>query len=67
MSTNLDVLEPILDVHEIQGNVLAGFNKDHQTLLGLLIRNKENTKQWIQSISNRISALYEVHNFQCGF
>ena len=67
MSTNLDVLEPILDVHDIQGNVLAGFNKDHQTLLGLLLRNKEIAKQWIQSISNRISALYEVHNFNVVF
>ena len=67
MSTDIDIVEPILDVDDIQGNVLAGFNKDHQTLLGLLIKNKENAKQWIQSISNRISTLYEVHNFNKDF
>jgi hypothetical protein len=26
-------IEPVLDVDEIQGNILGGFNKDHQALL----------------------------------
>ena len=30
--------EPVLDLEEIQGNILAGFNKDHQILLLLQIR-----------------------------
>lgn len=35
MSTNLDALEPILMIDEIQGNILGGFNKDHQAVIAL--------------------------------
>jgi hypothetical protein len=33
MSSELDILEPILMADEIQGNVLGGFNKDHQAIM----------------------------------
>jgi Dyp-type peroxidase family len=58
-----DLLEPVLDVHEIQGNILAGFNKDHQTLLGFAIEDPNQAKKWIGLLSKQISALYEVQNF----
>ena len=29
------VREPLLDMDDIQGNILAGFNKDHQYLVAL--------------------------------
>jgi Dyp-type peroxidase family len=35
MSSAFDLLEPILKADEIQGNVLGGFNKDHQAVLPL--------------------------------
>src|SRR5258708_37998166 len=33
--------EPVLAVNNIQGNILAGFNKDHQTHLYLRIQERE--------------------------
>ena len=63
MSSDFNQVEPVLDIHNIQGNILAGFNKDHQTLLGFLIGDSNKAKEWIKLISNRISTLYEVHSF----
>ena len=63
MSSNFNQVEPVLDIHNIQGNILVGFNKDHQTLLGFLIGDNNKAKEWIKLISNRISTLYEVYHF----
>ena len=35
MSSDFELLEPVLAVDEIQGNILVGFNKDHQAVLPL--------------------------------
>jgi Dyp-type peroxidase family len=35
MSAAFDLLEPVLAAEEIQGNILGGFNKDHQAVLPL--------------------------------
>ena len=61
--TPSDLLEPILDVHDIQGNILAGFNKDHRTFLGLGIGDPAQAKKWIGLISDQISTMYEVYNY----
>lgn len=67
MSSEFNQVEPVLDIHNIQGNILAGFNKDHQTLLGFLIGDSNKAKEWIKLISNRISTLYEVYYFNKVF
>jgi Dyp-type peroxidase family len=61
---NHDLLEPVLDVNEIQGNIIPGFNKDHETLLFFEIVDVSQAKKWIGLISNQISTLYEVQNFK---
>jgi Dyp-type peroxidase family len=61
-STNIE--EPILDISNIQGNVLAGFNKNYQMLLFLEIVNSVQTKSWLQQIAPRIANLEEVITFK---
>ena len=61
--TPVDLLEPILDVHDIQGNILVGFNKDHRTFLGLAIDDPAQAKKWIGLISDQVSTMYEVYNY----
>jgi Dyp-type peroxidase family len=63
MKESSDTLEPILDTREIQGNILAGFNKDHQSLLGFTIQDAAMAKRWIGLISSYISTLFEVYHF----
>jgi Dyp-type peroxidase family len=55
--------EPILEVDEIQGNILAGFNKDHQVLLGLRIRGLEAARAWLARIEPEIATTAEVLRF----
>lgn len=64
MATPSD-LEPLLEWDDIQGNVLGGFNKDHQTLLGLSFGgNAGNAKRFLSNIQGRITALREVVLFK---
>lgn len=56
-------LEPKLDVDEIQGNIIPGFNKDHVLLIGLTINNVDKAKKWISNIVDNISTCNEVYNF----
>jgi len=55
--------EPVLDVDQIQGNILAGFSKDHQTLLFLKITDATTCKQWLKTIIPFIATLEEVLAF----
>ncbi|PRT15101.1 Dyp-type peroxidase [Bacillus wiedmannii] len=55
--------EPILDVQDIQGNILAGFNKDFQNLLFLNIVDSKATKTWLRELIPQISSLNEVLRF----
>jgi Dyp-type peroxidase family len=64
MSSDFNQVEPVLDIHNIQGNILVGFNKDHRTLLGFLIGDSNKAKEWIKLISDRISTLDEVYQFK---
>lgn len=69
--------EELLDGREIQGNILAGFNKDHQVFLFLRIeRNGESepgpetvsaVKAWLRALAPQISSLNEVHRFNALF
>lgn len=55
--------EELLAVHEIQGNILAGFNKDHQHFLFLRIHDREIAKRWLQTLAPRIATTAEVLAF----
>jgi len=59
----VDTNEPVLDVRDIQGNILAGFNKDFQNLLFVEIIQPEAAKIWLKSLVPQISSLDEVLRF----
>jgi Dyp-type peroxidase family len=55
--------EDVLDVRNIQGNILAGFNKDHQALLFLKITDPIRAKAWLRFVAPCIAAMDEVLSF----
>jgi Dyp-type peroxidase family len=55
--------EPQLEVDEIQGNILAGFNKDNQTLIFLEIENPTRFKVWLRAIIPFVATTDEVLQF----
>ena len=55
--------EPLLEIHDIQGNVLAGFNKDHQALIAIAIRDVASARRWLGRIAGAISSTAEVLQF----
>ncbi len=62
-AATLGVDEGLLDVDDIQGNILAGFNKDHQLLIALSIREISAAKAWLARVAPYISSLSEVGQF----
>ena len=56
--------EPVLDVREIQGSVLVGFNKDHQYFIFLEITKMDVTKRWLQLLVPRIATTDETLAFR---
>jgi hypothetical protein len=55
--------EPVLNVDNIQGNILGGFNKDHQTLVFLRIDNVDLFRSWFGNQVRSIATLAEVLTF----
>src|SRR5512136_2658547 len=55
--------EPVLAVDQIQGNILAGFNKDFQTLVFLHIERAEDFKLWLAAQIDFIATTAEVLAF----
>jgi Dyp-type peroxidase family len=55
--------EPVLAVDQIQGNVLAGFNKDFQTLIFLHIDRPRDFKPWLAAQVDFIATTAEVLAF----
>ena len=55
--------EPVLDVRNIQGNILAGFNKDFQTLIFLRITHPEEFKVWLKELTPFVATTSEVLAF----
>jgi Dyp-type peroxidase family len=55
--------EPLLHVWDIQGNIVAGFNKDFQTLLFLRIDDPQLFKAWLASFADLIATAEEVIAF----
>src|SRR5215468_6202668 len=58
-----EVKEPELEVDQIQGNVLAGFNKDNQTLIFLEIHEPKKFKRWLRAITPFVATTEEVLQF----
>jgi Dyp-type peroxidase family len=56
--------EPVLDVDEIQGNSLVGFNKNHEVFLFLEITDVAVTKRWLKSLVPRIATVSETLAFR---
>lgn len=61
-SVNLPT-EDLLEINDIQGNSLAGFNKDFQLFLCLKIHDASSAKTWIRNITPRIATVAEVLMF----
>src|SRR3954470_11875394 len=59
--------EPLLDIDDIQGNILAGFNKDRQILIALAIRDVTGARRWLRRITGGISSTAEVLQFNTLF
>ena len=55
--------EPVFDVDNIQGNSIAGFSKDFQTLLVLTIDDVAAFKPWLQGMVPFIASAAEVIAF----
>jgi len=58
-----DIEEPELEVDQIQGNILAGFNKDNQTLIFLKIQEPKKFKRWLRAITPFVATMEEVLQF----
>src|SRR4051812_45464904 len=52
--------EPVLDMNDIQGNSLVGFNKDHQAFLFLRFGPAENARQWVKQLAPRVATAEEL-------
>ena len=55
--------EPVLDMDEIQGNIIPGFQKDFETLLFLRITDPQQCKEWIKHMTPFIATAEEVLTF----
>src|SRR5205823_5802516 len=63
---NLDCL-PLRMSTEIQGNILAGFNKDHQWFLLLRFADQERGRAWLGAVTPDISTTRDVASFNQAF
>jgi Dyp-type peroxidase family len=55
--------EPALKLDDIQGNILAGFNKDHQCFLFVNFASGGDPKGWLAGISSEVASTAEVNVF----
>ncbi|MBA3924382.1 MAG: hypothetical protein H0X31_22835, partial [Nostocaceae cyanobacterium] len=55
--------EPVLAIHNIQGNILGGFNKDNQTLIFFELEFPFAFKAWLKTQIQFISTASEVIAF----
>jgi Dyp-type peroxidase family len=49
-----------LKLHDIQGNILAGFNNDHQRFLFLRIDDAHKAKTWLKNLIPKVSTTAQV-------
>jgi Dyp-type peroxidase family len=58
-----DQIDPNLQLDEIQGNVLAGFNKDHEALIFVRFGDTGPAQGWIGQLARRVATSKEVIAF----
>jgi Dyp-type peroxidase family len=62
--------EPVYDAEaaaDIQGNIVPGFNKDHQHFLFLRFGGIDGAREWVGWLAPRITAMDEVLDFRREF
>jgi len=52
-----------LDLNQIQGNILGGFDKDCQTFLFLRFADKKSARDWVGSIAGEVATADEMAKF----
>jgi Dyp-type peroxidase family len=55
--------DPQINLANVQGNVLAGFNKDHQRLLFFQFGDRESARRWLATIVDETATSEEVLAF----
>ena len=55
--------EVVLDIHDIQGNIFVGFNKDQQLLIALRLRDIAAARYWLGRILPYVNSVAEVGQF----
>jgi Dyp-type peroxidase family len=55
--------DPDLNLENIQGNVLAGFNKDHQRMVFFRVGDRDRARRWLGTILDEIASSEEVLAF----
>lgn len=63
MTNFLDDPDIQVNLDQIQGNTLAGFNKDYETLLFLHFGEPSGAKQWLVEAVGNIATMREVLDF----
>jgi Dyp-type peroxidase family len=58
--------EPPLRADQIQGNVIPGFNTDHQRLVGFAIHDVARARAWLADQARGVTTLAEVHAWRRG-
>ena len=53
--------------HEVQGNVLAAFNKDHQVFLLLNFTDAQGARQWLKTVEPLVATTNQVETFNEQF
>lgn len=61
------ISEPVLEVDEIQGNVIPGFNKDYQAFVFLEVADLPRAKAWLASMVDNIATMREVLEYSRRF
>src|SRR5262245_26455665 len=55
--------DPAIALEDIQGNSLAGFNKDNQAFLLVRIRDAAGARAWLRTLAPRVFPLSQVQRF----
>ncbi|MEZ4295049.1 MAG: hypothetical protein R3B70_08720 [Polyangiaceae bacterium] len=59
-TASVHIPEPVLDADEIQGNIVPGFNKPHQTYIGLRIDDVAAARKFLRLLAGEISSMATV-------
>jgi Dyp-type peroxidase family len=56
-----------LDLSDIQGNIVPGFNKDHQAFVLVRFQSGESGQKWLAALAPEIASAKEVDGFNVAF